>query len=656
MVYYNSPTAVRELSQRTVRRPVARVRIEWTGAVIDPALNANSEDKNRVTYPEQVYDGNSISRYKWFHLYNDNTSAAYNNLRGDFHPMPNHGNNIDWQVGWRGAITADASGSFNGQLPSITVNFTKRYFRSLIVAGDSILKEYPVDFVLKLYSDNTLLYSETINAQSNHANLSMAACRWDIDLGVDYPNTNSIKITVNAWSRPNTFVKITEALSGVGAEYSAGDIVSLSLLEETESSGGTLPVGNISCNEMDLVLENIDNKYFPFNEDSYVHTHLTRNRKTVPFVGFIDSDGDEHLIPKGLYWSGEWNVSEQDSGASTSAQDRLAQFQNIEYNGIYEGNGVFADGYSSVDNQDAEYTYWHNITPYDLMHNILSHIRANSGYGHPDLEFDIDPSLSNYQIEYAFFAKQSYFDIIKSIAQVSMAYAYMDTPTDVEVDVAAEQGNVGLRDILRVRNVREALLGNAANDITISARDYLTRTHPENSAELANYATVLYHKYEIVDGRPKEVEGFPQTAIVESSSSIERLGIAKYEYPDNNLIQDESVAKGIAGAIIDMFSETHRTQTLQTFGDPSLSILDRAIIPEFQKFLPRENRVDVLRRGIYAVKRIQTEYDGSLRQNIECRKVGDMFEYDEINETGVADMEIDESGTRADNIYEVGRA
>jgi hypothetical protein len=183
----------------------------------------------------------------------------------------------------------------------------------------------------------------------------------------------------------------------------------------------------------------------------------------------------------------------------------------------------------------------------------------------------------------------------------------------------------------------------------------LTRTHPENSAELANEITVLYHNYEIVDGKPEEVEGFPISVTRADSDSQERLGIARYEYPDNNLIQDESTASEIAYSLLNIFSDTHQVQTLQTFGDPSLSILDKVEIPEFQKFAPRENYVNVLRRGLYTAKRIQTEYDGSLRQNIECRRISDVLDFDEINETGVADMEIFESGTQTSNIYETGR-
>ena len=646
MVYYNSPTMVRELSQRTVRRPVARVRVEWTGTLLDIMLAADSDDRNRVTYINQVYDAVKWVKYKWLCV-ND-----YSRLDDDFHPMPDNGDDPSLQVGWRGNIAGDNNGAYADGTPRMTVVFSPRNMNNIVVVGDNRLGEYPLEFSISVFSGDTQLADVAITPGSNLATLDVAACEWNINFSTSYINADKVVITVLKWNRPNTFVKIVEAYVGVESEYTASEIVSLSLLEETESSGGTLPVGNISCNEMDLTLQNIDNKYFPFNDESDVHSHLTRNRKIVPYFGFIDSDGNEHLVPKGLYWSGEWNVSEQDTGASTSALDRMAQFQDIEYVGFFAEDGVDADGFCTIDNQDAEYTYWLDITPHDLIVRLLEHIRQTVM---PDLEFDIDANLANFIIPVAFFAEQSYFDIIKSIAQVSMAYAYMDTPTDVEVAVAAELGNVGLRDILRIRDVREALMGNAANDITISARDYLTRTHPENAAELANEATVLWHKYRPVDGKPEEAEDSPQRKTASSFSSIERLGIAKYEYPDNNLIQDEAFAENIAGAIIDMFSETHRTQTLQTFGDPSMSILDRAKIPEFQKFFPREKRVDVLRLGAYTIKRIQTEYDGSLRQNIECRRLDDALDIDEINETGVAVREIDESGTRADNIYETGR-
>ena len=611
-IYLNSPAEVRRLSKHIVRRPTARLLIEWSGTHIDPALNAFSDDANRVSYPLQTIDGAANNTHKWFCV------DDYSKLDCTFCAMPDNGNDPAYQVGWRGNIVCDSNGEYSqGNRPILGIRFTPRYVTTLTVVGDNAIGEYPLEFFVSFFINDVWQHDVFIHGNNSEATLNQAACRWDINFAEEHANIDMITIVVVKWNVPNTFVKIIEAYSNIEATISAKDILSLSVLEETESSGGTLPVGNISCNEIDITLQNLDNRYFPFNEASDVHTHITRNRKIVPYVGFIDENGDEHLVPKGLYWSGEWNVSEQDSGASVSAQDRMAQLQEYEYNGFSEGDiHINADGYG-----DAERTYWLDITPRDLIAQILENFKHTKMI---DLEFDIDPALADRTIPVAFFASQSYFDLIKSIAQVSMAYAFMDTPTDEEVLAAEGGGNVGLRDILRVVSVEGALThSTASTGRAITARDYLTRTQPENSAELANEITVLYHNYEIVDGKPEEVEGFPVSITRADSDSQERLGIARYEYPDNNLIQSENATNEIAYSLLNIFGSTHQVQTLQTFGDPTLSILDRAVIPEFQKFCPRENSVEVLRAGIYTVKKIQTEYDGSLRQSIECRRFGD---------------------------------
>jgi hypothetical protein len=648
--FLDRPDKVRELSQRIVRRPTAQLHIEWTGTYIDNALMAKSDDLNRVCegwrFLNRTYDGATQNRHKW--LFVDD----YSKLDGTFHPMPDNDNDPKYQVGWRGQTVGDDNGNIANS--TLTVYFEERYFQRVVIAGDNMVGEYPTAFTVELLRDDgDPVATININAPNDYAELDVNACVWAINLSNPYPGITSMRLIITKWSRPNTFVKIIEAYTVIDNIIKAKEILSLSILEETDSSAGTLPVGNISCNEINLTLQNISNRYFPFNYASDVHTHMTRNRKIVPYIGFIDDNGDEYLVPKGLYWTGEWNVSEQDTGASASAQDRMAQFQKLEYVGFRSTGDVIADGYTTDDNSDAEYTYWLDITAHELMSRLLTHVKITYMQ---DFKFDIDDNLKSVTIPVAFFKSQSYFDIIKSIAQVSMAYAYMDTPTAEEIIEAKQDGNPNLRDILRVRRVSDVFAKeNITAKLAITARDYLTRTHPENADELANDVTVFYRNYTIVDDKSTE-DGEPIAVNMVDSDSINRLGVARYEYPDNELIQSEQIAKEIAGVIINAFSDTFRTQTLQTFGDPSLSILDVVEVPEFQKFNPRENYVSVLRRGAYTVKRIQTEFDGSLRQNIECRKIAKIVNYDVINETGDAPMIIDEGGNHNKNINETGSA
>jgi len=634
---------VREISKRTVRRPTAQLYVEWTGTYTDPSLEINPipADSNRVSYPNQTYDGATHNNYKWFFL------GDYARLDGSFHPMPDNGNDSNYQVGWRGNIVGNNNGYYSDGSSVLTVKIGERSMATLDVAGDTAIQEYPLIFRVVLYGENSLvLRNETIQQGNPYATLDTAACLWHIDFGELIPGVVKYDIVILQWNKPNTFIKIVEAYNNVESWVTSKEIVSISVLEETDTSDRTLPVGNITCNEIDLTLQNIDNKYSPFNEMSSLHTHIVRNRKIVPYIGFIDDNGDEYLVPRAACWSGDWTTGEQDTGASTSALDRMARLQDIEYIGFKASDGVIADSYSGSGREDAEYTFWLNISAYQLLTRILTYVRTNPDYKMPDFEFDIDTDLETIEIPVAFFGKQSYFDIIKSIAQVTLSYAFMDFPNDDDVANAEARNNMNSMDVLRVRKINTALYDYGMDtDIQISASDYISREQRADSENVINQITTYYTQYPQpqINTKP-EYNGDPVPVFKEDEQSIRRMGLMPAEYHENKLIQLDGVAGEINASIIKFFSQPNQAQTLQTLGDPSLRILDRAEIPEYQIFNPRSSP-NVTKRGLYAIGRIQTEYDGGLRQTIEFRKLKDISweDYDTILEVGNATMVIDET-------------
>jgi hypothetical protein len=59
------------------------------------------------------------------------------------------------------------------------------------------------------------------------------------------------------------------------------------------------------------------------------------------------------------------------------------------------------------------------------------------------------------------------------------------------------------------------------------------------------------------------------------------------------------------------------------FGDVTRRVGDVLEIPEYQK-----NGIDT--RGFYAVTKVETEYDGGIRQSVTCRKIYDRNVIDEM--------------------------
>jgi hypothetical protein len=644
-----SPEKVRELSNDTVRRPTAMVDIEWAGGAIDDIFDAYSEDENRVSYPDQTHDGTDVVPFMWFHAGGGNPKEdKYNKLDGSFHAMPDNGNNPYYQVGWRGKTNADDNGNY-APATILTQISAVRTLRGLRVAGDTAVMEYPVKFKITANGGE-----HEFNVPDDGGVFDPGRCAWTISFSETWERVLNLEIIVERWSEPNTFVKITEVSSIYNTAHGSDEILSLSILEETESSGASLPIGNISCNEIDLTLMNIGDRFSPFNEDSPLHTVLVRNRRIVPYLGFIDKNGDKHFVPKGLYWTGDWASSEQGTGTTVTARDRLSVLQDINYTGFRRGEGVECDGYCDDENSGAEYTRWLNISAYDLLEKLLLHIRVNH---QQDLYYDIDGNLKDVILPIAFFSEQSYFDVLKDIAQVSLSYIYMDTPTQEELEAAGQYSLAAIKDVLRVAAVKDVFKTDAAaGDISITARDYTTRTQPADADNLANRVTVLRHEYAVdSEGKIDDVEGSPFSYTADDEESIKRYGVAPYEYQDNHLIQSEAMASEIANAILDMFSKPYRNQSLNAFGDPTLSILDTAEVPEYQKFNFRTGNTDVVKKGLYVVKKIQTEFDGGIRQSIDVRKLRDINDEDIIGETGDAPEIIDESGAREELILETGR-
>jgi len=133
--------------------------------------------------------------------------------------------------------------------------------------------------------------------------------------------------------------------------------------------------------------------------------------------------------------------------------------------------------------------------------------------------------------------------------------------------------------------------------------------------------------------------------------AIREYGRLEYEYSENNLIQIEPQARAIAEGILKAFSGTQRHGEISTFGDVTCRIGDIWNVPEYQK-----RGID--NRGIYVVTRLSTDYDGSLRQAITCRRIGDVpppltpFNFNLIIETGSADITIIETGDAPEVIAE----
>ena len=322
---------VAEAKRLVNRKPCAMVEFLWTDAAVDPLLSVESEDKNynvivaQGDVLKQVTD--SIDRPTHEYIILDGSWVLDEGVKG-LAPYTVQEVNEN-QIGWGSDSLSDEDGDFTEiPFPSLTVNFAGRALTSLKVVGDSLLNEYPVNFVITVYAaDDELLHTETVTENT--------AVSWRKDIsGLGINNAVKIKLEISKWSAANTIAKILEFFT-VETDIFAGDeIVSLGILEERSVKNGSSPVGNISCNEIDLKLQNVkitasdgvtykDPFSYGNNVNNRFYSFLKPNRKIIAYLGF-KAGGVSEYVRMGTYWTvGDWRCNEIDFSASVTAYDRM---------------------------------------------------------------------------------------------------------------------------------------------------------------------------------------------------------------------------------------------------------------------------------------------------------------------------------------------
>ena len=255
------------------RQVFARVEIDYTDPFIDQSIQIEANERANVSYPQQTADSVDQTTRKYACL-----DGTWDLTSGEYHLAPSPGMSSQYQMGWWGAQFADQDGYFAEPYPTLTVTHLPRPIRQLKVVGDTAREEYPVDFTVKLYGPgDTLLKTETITDNDQIS--------WSKTLDPEVLDVAKQELIVTRWSLPGTCAKIIEFFTSIREVYETGDLVSLRLLEEREASQGSLPVGNISSNEISLALNNESKKFDIDNENSPLKNLLKPNRRIQAWLG-----------------------------------------------------------------------------------------------------------------------------------------------------------------------------------------------------------------------------------------------------------------------------------------------------------------------------------------------------------------------------------
>jgi hypothetical protein len=251
------------------RHIIAKIQIDYTDPFLDQSIRvAASENANPLSVM-QIADGILEPWAKFAAL-----DGAWV-LGQDWALTP--GADDAKQIGWWGSQLADSNGSF-AQPPTLMVTFLSRPITQLKVVGDNKRKEWPADFAINLYNGmDILLHAETVTGNTEIA--------WSKTLAEPVTQVEKMELVIHKWSHAGRQVKILEFFTSIQEVYEGGDILTINLLEEREVSRGSLPVGNISANEINIRLRNDDGRFDAGNIASPLYQLLKKNRRIKVWLG-----------------------------------------------------------------------------------------------------------------------------------------------------------------------------------------------------------------------------------------------------------------------------------------------------------------------------------------------------------------------------------
>ncbi len=626
-----------EKMKATTRRIYAKVQIDYTDPFLDQSIQVQGNESANVSYPAQTADNIQEPIGKIASL--DGTWV----LGSDFVLAPGVNEVETHQMGWWGEQLAQADGTFVEPYPTLTATFFSKPIHSLKVVGDSARGEWPVDFIINLYDENNnILYTETVTENTE--------IEWSKSIE-PVTQVTKMELIVTKWSHPGRQVKILEFFTSIQEVYEGDDIMLIHLIEEREVSQGSLPVGNISSNEIDIRLYNRNRKFDAGNKNSPLYGTLKANRRIKAWIGTRDE-----WVPLGTFWSGDWDIPEDDIYAGTTGRDRLELLRKSTYS-------------NSQVQQDK--------TLYELAEMVLQDA------GLTEEEYWIDAELQEYVVPYSYFESQSHREALRKIAEACLGQVYCDRDGVIRIEGPSYTENKAKQAIgtyfLEGAYPAETSTIEAYG---IGADDYFTKNNPLKWSEIANYIEVetqplkpdveqeVYRSNDPVSinaGETKTITAFynhtpcidavaniegtgtiteatyyawgatvkvtssttgtftlvinakplkvlnKEKAIAQDEQSITDNGKLRYEFPKNPLVQTLDVAQRIADKLLQYYKDPRRDVSIEWRGNPALELGDIITVSDYQR-----NNVDS--RGYYYITKQELEYDGSLRATLEGRR------------------------------------
>ena len=587
---------------------VGKVEMTYSDLIVDTSVTASASETNTKASEAQLINGKIVPDRKWF-AFRENT------LDGSCHFLPT--DKVE-EIGWWSEQSSDSSGEFAVPL-TITVEFNPKAVDVVAVYGDSELNNFPVDFTTKLYAGAVLQYTHTVVDNTEALYIGQIPNQFNI---------TSMVLSITKISHPLVPAKVLEFYKSVKEIYDGDRIITMNVLEELHYDTNGIPLGNLSSNELDIVLENFDDKFTPGNTASLVQAYMKRYRLAKPYIGVV-VNGTTNWYSLGTFWTVSWAPDAASSTVAITAFDRMELFNNTEFStsSIYE-----------------------NYTATALFELIL----AAAGCGVD--EYTIDSIFDDIIIPYTWFERGTHREALRQLAEGTSAFVYVDrtnhivvTRADIHsdpvitfddnVNVIAKSYPTVLSEVTNYVQV-EAQLPSIKTGVTVYDSEESTNVGAGQSVVI----TCVFSQVPVKAITGNTLVGATNTTLVvtdlycwgavltltnaglalETITSIELVGttivqssgtfaLAKNDASilddgrlpvsvSNRFIQSTIQAQALADYLLSMYLNSRRTVVLDTIGDTSVLLRDSFSVLDAETS-------DV---GEYMMTRQDIKYDGGL--------------------------------------------
>lgn len=205
--------------------------------------------------------------------------------------------------------------------PKFSVTFLPRFVSQIRAYFDDKLQEWAVDFDVLVFDADGLQSTTSITGNTS--------VQFEQELLVPVLNATEVQVIVKKWSIPFEKAKLIESFTSVFEEYDSSQIESVEILEEVIGDRSLSPIGNLTANQCNMTLLNLNRKFDNDNLDSVLAGRVIKNRRVQPFFQLNDLVND--IVPGGIFYTNEWRVRNESLTAELSAQDIISLMGQSEY-------------------------------------------------------------------------------------------------------------------------------------------------------------------------------------------------------------------------------------------------------------------------------------------------------------------------------------